>query len=57
MSKYTGPALSARFVNVSPIYDLGLTDSGNYAQMLVALFSGVSGCRGTRCRPAISGFF
>jgi hypothetical protein len=41
MSKYTGPALSARFVKVSPIYDLGLTDSGSYGQMLVALFSGV----------------
>ena len=41
MSKFTGPALSARFVNVSPIYDLGLADIGDYAQMLVALFSGV----------------
>ena len=41
MSKYPTPALSARFVNVSPIYDLGLADTGGYAQVLVALFSGV----------------
>lgn len=41
MSKYPTPALSARFVNVSPIYDLGLAAAGDYAKMLVALFSGV----------------
>ncbi|MBR0936431.1 hypothetical protein [Bradyrhizobium jicamae] len=41
MSKYPTPALSARFVNVSPIYDLGLAAAGDYAQVLVALFSGV----------------
>ncbi len=41
MSRYSAPALSARYVNVSPIYDLGLTDISNYGQMLVTLFSGV----------------
>ncbi len=41
MSKYPTPALRARFVNVSPIYDLGLAALNDYAQMLVALFSGV----------------
>ncbi|KJC62024.1 hypothetical protein UP10_01140 [Bradyrhizobium sp. LTSPM299] len=41
MSKYPTPALRARFVNVSPIYDLGLAATSDYAQMLVALFSGV----------------
>ncbi|MDW4691844.1 hypothetical protein NQ237_25295, partial [Escherichia coli] len=41
MSRYSAPALSARFVNVSPIYDLGIAGAGDYAQMLVALFSGV----------------
>ena len=41
MSRYSAPALSARFVNVSPIYDLGIVGAGDYAQMLVALFSGV----------------
>lgn len=41
MSRYSSPALSARFVNVSPIYDLGLARTSDYAQMLVALFSGV----------------
>lgn len=41
MSRYSAPALSARYVNVSPIYDLGLTDISDYGQMLVTLFSGV----------------
>ena len=41
MSKYPTPALRARFVNVSPIYELGLASTNDYAQMLVALFSGV----------------
>lgn len=41
MSKYPTPALNVRFVNVSPIYDLGLADTGEYAQILVALFSGI----------------
>ena len=41
MSKYQEPILRARFVNVSPIYDLGQAGTNEYAQMLVALFSGV----------------
>jgi hypothetical protein len=41
MSKFPTPILRARFVSVSPIYELGLTDSGQYAQMMVALFSGI----------------
>ena len=41
MSKYPTPALSARFVNVSPLYELGLAGASDYAQVLVALFSGV----------------
>ncbi|WP_407169937.1 hypothetical protein [Bradyrhizobium sp. ORS 111] len=41
MSKYPTPALSVRFVNVSPIYDLGVADISGYAQVLVTLFSGV----------------
>ncbi|MEN3347789.1 MAG: hypothetical protein V7632_1424 [Bradyrhizobium sp.] len=41
MSKYPTPALNARFVNVSPIYDLGLAATSEYAQILLALFSGV----------------
>jgi hypothetical protein len=41
MSKYQEPILRARFVNVSPSYDLGQAGTSDYAQMLVALFSGV----------------
>jgi len=41
MSKYQSPILRARYVNVSPAYELGLASTNEYAQMLVALFSGV----------------
>ena len=41
MSKFSTPMLRARFVVVSPVYELGLADGGQYAQMLVALFSGI----------------
>ena len=33
--------LRARFVSVSPTYELGVADAGQYAQTLVALFSGI----------------
>lgn len=41
MSKYQEPILRARFINVSPAYELGVTGTEQYAQILVALFSGV----------------
>jgi hypothetical protein len=41
MSRYPNPILRARFVNVSPLYELGAAGNGDYAQILVALFSGV----------------
>jgi hypothetical protein len=41
MSKYSSPILRARFVCVSPVYELGLAGPGEYAQILVALFSGI----------------
>ena len=41
MSKFPTPILRARFVSVSPIYELGVTDAGQYAQVMVALFSGI----------------
>jgi hypothetical protein len=41
MSKYQEPILRARFVNVSPNYYLGQAGTNDYAQVLVALFSGV----------------
>ena len=41
MSKFPTPILRARFVNVSPVYELGLAGSSQYAQILVALFSGI----------------
>src|SRR4029079_4654168 len=41
MSKFPTPILRARFVSVSPIYELGVTDDGQYAQVMVALFSGI----------------
>jgi hypothetical protein len=41
MSKFPTPILRARFVVVSPIYELGVADAGQYAQTLVALFCGI----------------
>ena len=41
MSKFPGPILRTRFIIVSPVYDLGIADAGQYAQMMVALFSGI----------------
>ena len=41
MSKFPTPILRARFIVVSPIYELGVVDAGQYAQTLVALFSGI----------------
>ena len=41
MSKFPTPILRARFIVVSPIYELGIADAGQYAQMMVALFSGI----------------
>jgi hypothetical protein len=41
MSKFPTPILRARFISVSPIYDLGQADAGRYAQIMVALFSGI----------------
>lgn len=41
MSKFPTPILRARFVVVSPLYELGLAGAGQYAQTLVALFSGI----------------
>ena len=41
MSKYQSPILRARYVNVSPAYELGVAGANEYAQILVALFSGV----------------
>jgi len=41
MSKYPSPILRARFIVVSPIYELGIADGSQYAQMMVALFSGI----------------
>ncbi len=41
MSKFPNPILRARFIVVSPIYDLGIADAAKYAQMMVALFSGI----------------
>ena len=41
MSKFPNPILRARFIVVSPIYELGMVDAGQYAQMMVALFSGI----------------
>jgi hypothetical protein len=41
MSKYSTPMLRARFVSVSPVYELGLAGAGEYAQIMVALFSGI----------------
>ena len=41
MSKFPNPILRARFIVVSPIYELGIANAGQYAQMMVALFSGI----------------
>src|SRR4029078_13138123 len=41
MSKFPHAILRAPFVSVSPIYELGVTDAGQYAQVMVALFSGI----------------
>jgi hypothetical protein len=41
MSKYSTPMLRARFVSVSPVYELGLAGAGEYSQIMVALFSGI----------------
>ena len=41
MSKFPGPTLRARFTTLSPVYQLGIVDQSQYAQMLVALFSGI----------------
>jgi len=41
MSKFPAPILRARFIVVSPIYELGVADAAQYAQMQVALFSGI----------------
>jgi hypothetical protein len=41
MSKFPAPILRARFIVVSPIYELGIADAAQYAQMQVALFSGI----------------
>jgi hypothetical protein len=41
MSKFPNPILRARFIVVSPIYELGIANAGQYSQMMVALFSGV----------------
>ena len=41
MSKFPSPILRARFVVVSPLYELGVVPAGQYAQTLVALFSGI----------------
>ena len=41
MSKFPNPILRARFIVVSPVYELGIANAGQYAQMMVALFSGI----------------
>ena len=41
MSKFPTPILRARFITVSPIYELGVADADQYAQIMVALFSGI----------------
>ena len=41
MSKFPNPILRARFIVVSPIYELGIANAAQYAQMMVALFSGI----------------
>jgi hypothetical protein len=41
MSKFPTPVLRTRFVVVSPLYELGQAAAGQYAQTMVALFSGI----------------
>ena len=41
MSKYPAPTLRARFTTLSPVYELGIADLAQYAQIMVALFSGI----------------
>ena len=41
MPKFEGPVLRARFMTISPAYDLGSAGAGQYGQLLVELFSGV----------------
>ncbi len=41
MSKFPAPTLRARFITLSPLYQLGIVDQSEYAQILVALFSGI----------------
>ena len=41
MSKFPSPILRARFVVASPGYELGIAEASQYAQMMVALFSGI----------------
>jgi hypothetical protein len=41
MSKFPAPILRARFIVVSPLYELGVAGVGQYAQIMVALFSGI----------------
>ncbi|MGH6755103.1 MAG: hypothetical protein ACREDP_23330, partial [Bradyrhizobium sp.] len=41
MSKFPTPILRARFVVVSPLYELGVADAAQYAQTMVALFCGI----------------
>ena len=41
MSKYPAPTLRARFINLSPACELGMIDPAHYAQIMVALFSGI----------------
>ena len=41
MSKFPSPILRARFIVASPVYELGIADASQYAQIMVALFSGI----------------
>jgi hypothetical protein len=41
MSKFPTPILRARFIAVSPLYELGAANARQYAQTMVALFSGI----------------
>ncbi|QUS41635.1 hypothetical protein RPMA_24360 [Tardiphaga alba] len=41
MPKFEGPVLRARFMTVSPAYDLGSASAEKYGQLLVELFSGM----------------
>ena len=42
MSKFPSPILRARFILVSPIYELGIADAGQYAQ-IVAIYRAFGG--------------